>query len=691
MGIFFDKSKKHLNIELNIKNEEKEENIIKEKEEEGPLIMKIYLCGNGKGKESLIRNAFKDSIKDEYLKTKADIEFKTDQFHWILKPFESEALNEETCNKIVKDIEFDRNEKIDENNQKIIMQRVIICFGENKLLDDYYDDMRNPKIILVTPAKCELNIDQRYITNIITENMEENDICSLIISSLWEIDCYFNERDNKICRYSPENIFKGFETDNSLFSINILLTGISRVGKSSLINLLAGKMIALEGDDNDSVTKKITEYYIYKNDDKEEHAAIKLIDTPGFVANRDDATEKKILEMIKNNHKETNLAKKIHFIFFILKKGENSLEGDNIKELFESLRDCQCQVFFIINGVNKDDEDDENIEEFKNIIEEGLGDYDNLFSEDNCICSNFKDGDYGEIHGIKEIYQKMANYLKDQNNNIFNEELKAKMDSLLKDFRKIEKNESFISLDENENKLKIQELKTKINFSERIEEIKRLWEKNKFLSNIDIEPIIANGRLFSKNSKNVIISLSCLEGILPSVSKEYNLISILMSFMVKEIKTGYGLNINSLNYGLKLLKKNSENVFEDNKLNNNNNEENQILNQEKVTQIIDPISKKVNNLLENSNKNLLFQIAKFLDKMANNARENQLENVKNFNLEFANIIENFCCMFFEKEIIDSEKLIFMSNYYYKLESLFEDINYYAKKEDWGKYKMEITQ
>ena len=151
--------------------------------------------------------------------------------------------------------------------------------------------MRKPKIILVTERKYELKIDKRFIINIITKDMKDNQICSQIISSLWEVDCYFNERDNRICRYSPENIFKDFEKDNSLFSINILLTGFSRVGKSSFINLFAGKMLALELDEMDSVTRKITEYYIYKNDEKDEHGAIKLIDTPGIVPHGKDSAD----------------------------------------------------------------------------------------------------------------------------------------------------------------------------------------------------------------------------------------------------------------------------------------------------------------------------------------------------------------------------------------------------------------
>ena len=51
--------------------------------------MKIYLIGDGKGKISLINDAFKDSIKDSFLQKKVDREFKIDQFHWILSFYSS--------------------------------------------------------------------------------------------------------------------------------------------------------------------------------------------------------------------------------------------------------------------------------------------------------------------------------------------------------------------------------------------------------------------------------------------------------------------------------------------------------------------------------------------------------------------------------------------------------------------------
>ena len=137
-------------------------------------------------------------------------------------------------------------------------------------------------------------MDKRYGTNIIykeldNKEMSNEDLNIKIISSLlWELDCYFKEKGNINCRYSPENIFNDLENNNSLFTLNILVAGLARVGKSTFINLISRKLSALESDLAVYVTKNISDYYIYKNDNKQDHAAIKLIDTPGLVKNKTD-------------------------------------------------------------------------------------------------------------------------------------------------------------------------------------------------------------------------------------------------------------------------------------------------------------------------------------------------------------------------------------------------------------------
>ena len=125
-------------------------------------------------------------------------------------------------------------------------------------------------------------MDKRYGTNIIykdldNKEMSNEDLNVKIISLLWELDCYFKEKGNLNCRYLPENIFNGLENENSHFTMNILIAGLARVGKSTFINLMTRKLSALESDLTVSVTKNISEYYIYKNDNKNGHGAIKLL------------------------------------------------------------------------------------------------------------------------------------------------------------------------------------------------------------------------------------------------------------------------------------------------------------------------------------------------------------------------------------------------------------------------------
>ena len=347
--------------------------------------------------------------------------------------------------------------------------------------------------------------------------------------------------------------------------------------------------------------------------------------------------------------------------------------------------------FFILNNV----EEDFDKEYFMDSLSEGLNiQCDNIFKEENFINANFKVADVEKIHGINKIFEKISNYITDKN--ILDKQLKVKMDELMKGFRKIEKNEFSFFFDEpneNEENIQILEAKNKINFKEKLDEINQLWESNEFFTKISIKSIIENGRLFAKSCKNVLISLSNLKGILPSISKDIPLISVLQAFMVKEIEMGYGLNINSLNYGVKILKNNFDAILitkNQNELENDNNKKG-VLNEHKLSENLDSISKKVYELLEKSNKKLVFQVAKLLMKLAEIAKYNQLEDSKIFNVEFTNIIEQFCCKFFEKEIICSEKLTFMYNYYNKLSSIFEDIKYYANKEEWDSFEMEIKK
>ena len=662
------------------------------------LCLKIYIVGSGNRKDYIIDNLFKDKITDPSLQTIADKEFKTDQFHWIVKIYGDEKITEEICQDLINQIENDKSSE--EKKDKILKYQVILCFGnENtKILSENFEELRRSRMIFITDEKCELSeeMDKRYATNIICKDISNEDLNSKIISSLWELDCCFNEKGNQICRYTPEKIFKGLEKDNSLFSINILLTGLSRTGKSTFINLLSGKIMSLEADETESVTKTISEYYIYKDDDKEEHGAIKIIDTPGIVPNRSDEedyknAENKVINMIKNQDK--SFENKIHFIFFVLMKGAINLEGKNIKELLLSLNESKCPVYILINKVKKDDKKPSR--HYNSIIEYlGRIGCKKLKNKENILTVNFKnDEDSGNIHGINKIFEKIYNHIIEKN--YLNKELKEKMSSLLKEFRaQVESNKNFGSY-LSEDKSIIGNLKLKIKFENKMKEIHKLTKENDLFSKIEIISLMNNGKIISEKCKDVIISLSNLKEILPTISKNLPVLSIFQAFMVKEIGEGYGLDINILNSGTKSLVNNMYTILtsKDN-LDLNKNDEDEcltILDKKEINKSINAIKNKLYDKLEKGNKNSILNLATIL----NSIKEMNIKNIKNkdklenFNKNFTNDIYRYCVDFFENELIETEGLSFMNNYFNKCESLLEDIQYYIKKNNWEDYDIEI--
>ena len=253
------------------------------------LGLKVHICGNNLFKDKVIEDLFSSSkITDKIYSSRAKKEFRTDQFYWIAQDYQN--ISKEIIDNIMKEIENDRD-----RIKPPIIQQVILCFlSENNenlisLFDEIQESVYTPLFIIVSenPINRFDKVDSRKITNIICKRMKIETLNSRIISSLWECDCYYNEKGNKICRYTPDNIFKSLEIDLSFYSINILLTGKSRAGKSTFINYLSNKLIALESNAKDSVTQYLTEYYLYinNNNNKMENTSIKLIDTPGIVPN----------------------------------------------------------------------------------------------------------------------------------------------------------------------------------------------------------------------------------------------------------------------------------------------------------------------------------------------------------------------------------------------------------------------
>lgn len=201
-----------------------------------------------------------------------------------------------------------------------------------------------------------------------------------------------------------------------------------------------------------------------------------------------------------------------------------------------------------------------------------------------------------------------------------------------------------------------------------------------------------------KKCRDVIISLSNLTDILPNY-EDIPILSIFQAFMVKEIGEGYGLDINVLNSGTKLLMNNMQNILssiENQKIENekdNNNKVSNILDTNEIIKSLDIIKNKVQDKLEKTNKDSILTLANLLNqiKELNKKKEKEIKELEIINQNFTDEVYNYCIQYFEKELLESKGLIFMVNYFNKCESLLEDIDYYIKKKDWGNYNIELKK
>ena len=251
-----------------------------------------------------------------------------------------------------------------------------------------------PRFIFVTQNEGKYNFNKKmFITNIIDSRSTSEEIVCNIKSEIWEIDCYYNERGNENCKFLPNNILKNIEVSD--LSINLLLVGISRAGKSCFINIVNNSLLALENCEKSSITSKISEYQIFGESKTEKDGFIKIIDTPGFNYETNKKTDEKkitnleqinqgILDLI-NEHKNKSSFDNIHFgLFFFLE--QTPFQGT--QKVLEMFMNENYPVIFIINKSTNEDDNGKSSDiksTIKFLKEKGLN---KLAITENIICCN---------------------------------------------------------------------------------------------------------------------------------------------------------------------------------------------------------------------------------------------------------------------------------------------------------------
>ena len=325
----------------------------------------------------------------------------------------------------------------------------------------------------------------------------------------------------------------------------------------------------------------------------------------------------------------------------------------------------------------------------------------NLNNVNNFIIANFKN-EYGTInvHGIDTIFKKIKEYISEKK--YLDISLKNKMLELFRDFRSEIENQKIFGSFENEDIITIKELRANLKYNERMKEILEITNKNYLFSKINVGSIIKNGRKIADKCKNVIISLSKLKEIFPKVSENIPALTILQAFMVKEIAEGYGLDVNVLNSGTKFLLNNIRNNLDSlnkSKINNNKNKNHdndklqEMLNINEIKKALESIEIKISNMLEKgNNKDSILTLANLLNFLKEkNKKMNIGMNQDLFNQIFTKEISEYCKNYFERQLKETNGLIFMNNYFNKCESLLKDFDFYINKKDWDIFDMEIKK
>ena len=642
--------------------------------------LKIHIFGDNPRKKDMIEQIFyiKKISNKQYI-NRASRELKTDQFYWIAKLYEN--FTDNTINEIMQDI------MEDDRNIPSIKQQVILYFtSENNkdLLLSSFNKIQNniftPFIIIVSKNRIESswNIDKRRITNIIYERVENETLKNRIISSLWDYDCYYNEKGNEICRYIPENIFKSLDESLSYKSVNILLTGMPGSGKSTFINFLSNKLVALETGEREPVTKAITEYYIYPNQNynKFEHAAIKLIDTPGILRNT-IGKSKELLENLINN-KDNNIKKQIHFILFFFMEGD-SIEG--IDDIFNLLNNCHIPVLFIINKA-LDDSDDGKTKDIAAIMSylrhKNFFNFNNL---KNFIGINIVKSKRIPCFGVEDIFKRLYNIYRE--NNKFNVEIENNIKECINIY--------------------VREVLNKVeNISDEL--IKKIDELKKYLNNeidmfkyLNLNNIIKNGVNHTNKWKNIINYLINILGennIIKYDNINTTAISIFQAFMVIEIGEMFGYNINAPNFNLKSFIMEIKKQFD--------KDDFSLPDKNKI--IINNIHLRrsiIENFIKNELEVLNIEIVMILCKIFTEIKEKyKIKNNNKINEDTLNIIITdeiyyFCINYMEDKLKKTNGLLFLRYYYDICHKILNILEEYSKMDfnsnSWDKKENKVIE
>lgn len=338
------------------------------------LKMKVHICGLWEDYETIIESIFGQNII---------IKEDNNNVNYIPEKYDKALLTEEIIDKIEENILDD----------KTIESHAILCFGDDNDIDLLFQNIGLIRVIIVTKKEINLkkNFGQNFIINIINEGKPDENLELNIKNSLREIDKYYNEKNGNAEAISCP--------------LNLLLVGRRQSGKSTFVNLMLGKLLALEINDDEFSTLRISEYIVPREKEDKENI-IKIIDTPGIEINneREVIVKEKVKDFNKNKEKQT-----INIILFFFNAADSV---ENCKNLLKEIDKNKIPVFFIIN---KSIEKTSPAQEIKTKISYfKKNKFSNLLNKKNFIQANIKWGK--DLSGMDLIFEKIEEFISKEKN-----------------------------------------------------------------------------------------------------------------------------------------------------------------------------------------------------------------------------------------------------------------------------------